>query len=137
MITLVVAVMVLVTTLFVVIPNAFGKLTTSDLINLNDEQRYTLDEIKNEVSSLYIDNNFTGISGMSNDEIAEDIFEHFLKLGYTYCYSMKEIGDSGLKICGDSDTDTTSQDKTVKAMYEQMAKSRSNPIAAFFQDVFN
>lgn len=63
------------------------------MINLNDEQRYTLDKIKSEVLGLYVDGNFA-TSNISNDEIAMQIFEYFINQGYTYGYHMLEIGNS-------------------------------------------
>jgi len=68
---------------------AQAQLTSGDIARLTDEQRYTLDTIKDAVFWLVRSNDTENTSTLTDDEISMQIFEYFINEGIILCNNVE------------------------------------------------
>ena len=88
-----------------------------DMASLTEEQKYTLDKIKSKLLDFVIESNFT--VHVDTDSLAKSILVYFIDNGYTYCYKMSEIGNSGSFRCSNPN-ESTFLDGIVKDEYDKL-----------------
>ena len=88
-----------------------------DMTSLTEEQKYTFEKIKNKLLDFVFESNFRYY--VDTNSLAKSILVYFIENGYTYCYKMSEIGNSGSFRCT-SPNESTFLDGIVKDEWDKL-----------------